>query len=92
VRPGGRDNTAFGVKSMEQPLKEIAETMDQYRRPHTAPIGRAPPHLRLQHDGVRDPRDRGDRLPRLGPSQFVSGQSAYASLVFSVLSYLVAIP
>jgi cytochrome c oxidase subunit 1 len=36
--------------------------------------------------------DRGARLPVWGHHMFVAGQSVYAALIFSILSFLVAIP
>ena len=49
-------------------------------------------HLRLLLHRVLVAGDRGHRVPRLGPSLFVAGQSTYAGLVFSILSFVVAIP
>ena len=53
---------------------------------------RPPPGVRLLVHGLRAAGDRGDRLLRLGPSHVRLGPIALANLVFSFLSFIVAVP
>jgi cytochrome c oxidase subunit 1 len=57
-----------------------------------AGLGRAQERVRLQLRRLLEPGDRDHRLPWCGATMFVAGQTPYAGLVFSIITYLVGVP